>query len=107
MQLHTEQPFVIRIPAKDLGLGYESGEPVLVQGIIDAYFTEPDGIVIVDYKTDYVEDKKELLEKYQKQLVYYGIALERLTGQRVKEKVIYSFCLREEIPVNAHPGHPD
>ena len=32
-------------------------------------------------------------------LDYYEIALERLTGKRVKEKVIYSFCLKSEIPV--------
>ena len=70
-----------------------------MQGIIDAYFTEPDGIVIVDYKTDYVKTGKELLDKYRKQLDYYGLALERLTGQKVKEKVIYSFCLREILQV--------
>ncbi len=92
-RLHTEQPFVIKLPACDLDLGYASREPVLVQGIIDAYFYEDDGIVVVDYKTDYVERGEELLEKYGKQLHYYEIALEQLTGKKVKEKVIYSFCL--------------
>lgn len=92
-QLHTEQPFVIKLPACELDLGYTSREPVLVQGIIDAYFYEEDGIVVVDYKTDYVRQGEELLEKYGKQLDYYEIALEKLTGKKVKEKVIYSFCL--------------
>ena len=92
-QLHTEQPFVIKLPACELGLGYASREPVLVQGIIDAYFYEEDGIVVVDYKTDYVRQGEELLEKYGRQLDYYEIALEKLTGKKVKEKVIYSFCL--------------
>ena len=68
---------------------------MLIQGIIDAYFYEEDGIVVVDYKTDYVKQGEELLEKYGRQLDYYEIALEKLTGRRVKEKVIYSFCLRE------------
>jgi len=98
-RLRTEQPFVIRISARELDLGYESEEPILVQGIIDAYFTEPDGLVIVDYKTDYVKSPEELLGKYQRQLEYYGLALERLTGQPVKEKILYSFCLHEMIPV--------
>lgn len=92
-RLHTEQPFVIRLPACELDLGYTSREPVLVQGIIDAYFYEADGIVIVDYKTDYVQQGKELLDKYGRQLDYYEIALEQLTGRKVKEKVIYSFSL--------------
>ena len=51
--------------------------------------------MVVDYKTDYVKQGEELLEKYGRQLDYYEIALEKLTGRRVKEKVIYSFCLRE------------
>ena len=94
-RLYTEQPFVIQMPARELELGYESEEPILIQGIIDAYFYEGDEIVVVDYKTDYVLSKDELLKKYQRQLDYYELALERLTGRRVKEKVIYSFCLRQ------------
>ncbi len=92
-KLYTEQPFVIKLPACDLDLGYQSREPVLIQGIIDAYFYEEDGIVVVDYKTDYVKEGEELLEKYGRQLDYYETALEKLTGKKVKEKVIYSFCL--------------
>ena len=106
---HTEQPFVIQMPANELDIGCKSAEPVLIQGIIDAYFYEKneageDEIVVVDYKTDYVRDGRELLEKYKKQLDYYELALGRLTGKRVKEKVIYSFCLKEEIPVPAGEG---
>ena len=52
---------------------------------------------MVDYKTDRVSTKEELVQKYRIQLDYYGTALERLTGHRVKEKVIYSFFLGEEI----------
>lgn len=98
-EFYKEQPFVIQVPAAELGLGYESREPVLVQGIIDAFFYEEGEIVVADYKTDYVKSKEELLEKYKKQLDYYELALKRLTGKRVKEKVIYSFCLREWILV--------
>ncbi len=101
---YTEQPFVIRMPASELELGLTSEEPILIQGIIDAFFYEKnekgeEEIVVVDYKTDYVKNGGELLEKYRKQLDYYELALERLTGKRVKEKVIYSFCLRCEVPV--------
>lgn len=94
-QLYTEQPFVIQVPACELELGYTSREPVLIQGIIDAYFQEKDGIVVVDYKTDYVQQGEQLAQRYGKQLDYYELALEKLTGGRVKEKVIYSFCLGE------------
>lgn len=103
-EFHTEQPFVIQMPARELEIDCGSDEPVLIQGIIDAWFYEKDGngeneIVVVDYKTDFVKDGGELLKKYKKQLDYYQLTLERLTGKRVKEKIIYSFCLKEEIHV--------
>ena len=70
---------------------------VLVQGIIDVYFEEEDGLVVLDYKTDRVREAKELVEKYHAQLDYYAQALEQLTEKKVKQKIIYSFTLQEEI----------
>ena len=77
----------------------EEEELLIVQGIIDVYFEEPDGIVVVDYKTDRAASREELAERYEKQLRYYGEVLERLTGKRVKEKIIYSFAQKEEVRV--------
>ena len=76
-------------------------EEILVQGIIDAWFLEEDEIVLIDYKTDRIAfgEETRLVERYRAQLEYYQMALERLTGKKVKEKIIYSFCLNEEIPV--------
>ena len=70
---------------------------MLVQGIIDVYFQEEDGLVVLDYKTDRINRAEELTERYHAQLDYYGRALEQLTGKKVKEKVIYSFTLGETI----------
>ena len=72
----------------------------MIQGIIDLYFEEDDGIVLVDYKTDKVNayNGEEILkERYYKQLDLYKDALERMTGKKVKEKIIYSFSLGKEI----------
>ena len=52
---------------------------------------------MVDYKTDKVNNGKELEEKYQEQLRYYAKALEQMSGKKVKEKIIYSFTLRKEV----------
>ena len=98
-RLWKEQPFVLGIPMKDVYPEMKEGgqETVLVQGIIDVYFEEPDGLVVLDYKTDRIYSGKKLLEKYQAQLEYYARALEQITGKNVKEKIIYSFTLQEEI----------
>ena len=62
---------------------------------------EADGLVLVDYKTDYVQKGQEelLLKKYQTQLDYYRKALGRITGKPVRETWIYSFGLGKALAV--------
>ncbi len=98
-RLYREQPFVMAIDAGEIYPEDRSGEKILVQGIIDVYFEEADGLIVLDYKTDRVKTADELKDKYHAQLDYYAEALEKLTGKPVKEKIIYSFTLGEEIMV--------
>ncbi len=95
-QLHRERQFVIGIPAREMGAA-DSDEPVIVQGIIDAYFEEDGELILVDYKTDRVARPEELSEHYGLQLDYYARALTQMTGKHVKERIIYSFTLHCEI----------
>ena len=96
-KLYREQPFVIGLPAGEVYADSESQELILVQGIIDAFFEEEDGLVLMDYKTDFVKTdaKTELTKRYEVQLAYYKRALEQLTGKQVKEVWIYSFYAGE------------
>lgn len=105
-KLFREQPFVVGMDLQELyqESSIEEQETVLVQGIIDVWFEEDDGLVVLDYKTDKVSAGGQLVEKYHAQLDYYARALEQVFGKPVKEKIIYSFELEEEIrlPGNAH-----
>ena len=96
-RLYKEQPFVLGLPANRLNPSFPETETVLIQGIIDVFFLEDDNIVVADYKTDKVEDERELKKRYQVQLDYYAEALERLLGRKVREKIIYSFALNRAI----------
>ncbi|KMZ52482.1 helicase-exonuclease AddAB subunit AddA [Dorea sp. D27] len=98
-KLYKEQPFVLGVDAREMYPDEAEGELILVQGIIDVYFEEEDGLVVLDYKTDKAKSGVELREKYHAQLDYYARALEQVTGKHVKEKIIYSFTLQEEIEV--------
>ena len=72
----------------------------LIQGIIDVFWVEKDGIVLLDYKTDRVQQAKELIARYATQLKLYADALERVFAARklkVKEILIYSFSLEQLI----------
>ena len=92
-KLFREQPFVLSIPATRLSESFPQEESVLIQGIIDLYLEEEDGIVLLDYKTDRVDSMEELWNRYETQLDHYQEALERLTGKPVKERILYSFSL--------------
>ncbi len=94
-RLYREQPFVLGIDAKRLGGEFPDRETVLIQGIIDVFFVEEDGMVLLDYKTDSVHSMKELWNRYETQLDYYEEALVKLMGQPVKERILYSFHLEE------------
>ena len=94
-RLYREQPFVIGISASKLGQEFPDSESVLIQGIIDVFFEEEDGIVLLDYKTDAVSSMKELWKRYETQLDYYSQAISKLTEKPVKEKILYSFHLEQ------------
>ena len=100
-ELYREKPFVMGLKESELakvGLGEDTGQLeddlTLVQGIIDVFWVEEDGIVLLDYKTDYVEREEELIMRYAAQMELYADALNRVfleSGKKVKEKLIYAF----------------
>ena len=100
-EYYQERPFYINVPASKI-YNEDIEENVLVQGIIDLYFVNEIGnIVLVDYKTDYVENGKELelVEKYKNQLELYKQALEEALNTKVDKVYIYSVYLEKEIEI--------
>ena len=71
----------------------------LLQGVIDCAFLEDDQWVLVDYKTDRIQDEDAFIHRYEMQLAWYARALERITGKRVKERYLYSISKTKEYPV--------
>ena len=97
--LYREQHFMQEVEYEKLFPedGGENVEKVILQGIIDAFIMEEEGIILVDYKTDRVKDGEELRNRYQKQIDLYSEALEQILGKKVKRRVLYSFSLGEEV----------
>ena len=97
--LYREQHFMQEVEYEKLFPedGGDNVEKVILQGIIDAFIMEEDGIILVDYKTDRVKDREELRNRYQKQIDLYSEALEQILGKKVKRRVLYSFSLGEEV----------
>lgn len=111
-RVFREKRFNVCLPASDFTtdkiLAEEiSGETILVQGVIDCFFENPDGtLTLLDYKTDYIkagmtkeEAAKFLTDRYFLQLSYYRSALEKISMKKVKRTVIYSFGGGYEIEI--------
>lgn len=97
--VYAEQPFYIYLTANEI---YANGmeDKILVQGIIDLYYVDGNNkLVLVDYKTDYVENnnEQELIDKYKKQLNIYKKALEQSLNKTVEKVYIYSTSMGKEI----------
>lgn len=72
----------------------------LIQGVIDLFYvTNDDKVVLVDFKTDRIDNEKEFIKKYKIQLDIYKEAINLLTSYKVDEIYIYSFNLNKEIKI--------
>ncbi len=101
-QVIREKSFMIKI--SELNLSDEFGEKYkntdgMLHGIMDLILLEEDGLILVDYKTDYVKSPQELIDLYSKQLELYKKSLELISGNKVKNTYIYSFKLGCSIDV--------
>ncbi len=102
-KVYKEAPFVMQINSKEIyGNKYKTDTDVMIHGIIDLYFAEEDHIILVDYKTDYVPEHNTdiLVKRYKIQLDLYKKAIEKNTGKKVTEAIIYSLYEDSEVLCN-------
>ena len=88
-----EVPFSLSLPAEEFYqeelAGYD--ERVLIQGVIDCLVDEGDGYLLIDYKTDRLQNGQveEFVAKYRPQIDLYAKAVARILKKPVKEKYLY------------------
>ena len=105
--LFRERKFLMGLPARKFSeedievieRPKEGEEIMIVQGIIDVCFLEDGEYVIADYKTDNVDTMEELVKRYKIQLECYKIAIEKISGIKVRDMIIYSVKLGLEIKI--------
>lgn len=75
------------------------GEELLLQGVVDCAFETPEGLVVVDFKTDRLRpgEERARAEYYRAQLEAYAAALSRVLQRRVTERILYFFATGREI----------
>ncbi len=81
-----EYSFKYLLPATEINPLASEDETIVVQGMIDIYFEDSDGsLIIADYKTDKVTDIESIKMRYAPQLKYYKTALQKSLGKRVSK----------------------
>ena len=100
-EVHREVPFSMAVPVNEIDPSAAGdSETVLVQGIIDVLFKDESGLVLLDYKTDSIQERYKggfeearpvLLDRYQIQIGLYTKAVERIWKEKVDEKYLYFF----------------
>lgn len=96
-ELHREYPFTVLLAGGDPLPETETGEQILIQGVIDCLFREDDAWILVDYKSDRLETADAFRSRYAVQLTLYKRAVEQITHRPVEETYIYSLHLQQEI----------
>ncbi|KGP72122.1 helicase-exonuclease AddAB subunit AddA [Pontibacillus yanchengensis] len=97
--IHREVPFTLALPAHEVYADWEeeTNEKVFIQGVIDCMIPTENGWMIIDYKTDQINqdinDKliEKLQDRYRTQISLYAEALERIWRKPVTDKYLYFF----------------
>ncbi len=99
--VQREYRFSILVPASEYFPQAAAGEELLLQGVVDLFAQTPEGVTVVDFKTDYVtaETLAEKTAYYRPQLTAYSAALARILDRPVVRRVLYFFRTGDAVEV--------
>lgn len=98
-QCRREFKFSVLVPAQAYYPGVGQEEEVLLQGVIDAWFSDGEGITLVDFKSDQVTAASQVqrAREYLPQLQAYSRALEEMTGEKVSRRFLWFFSTNSAV----------
>ncbi|OYR88699.1 helicase-exonuclease AddAB subunit AddA [Lactobacillus taiwanensis] len=106
--LHRESQFSSLVNASELFNNFsDPAAKILVHGTVDGYFETDEGLILFDYKTDFVDKKheeqaiKKIKQKYTGQLRLYEQALNEMTdSKKVIGKYLILLDAKKVVPVD-------
>ncbi|WP_053361836.1 helicase-exonuclease AddAB subunit AddA [Bacillus sp. FJAT-27251] len=100
-KVNREVPFYLSLPAEQVYPDWNGeDEQIFIQGVVDCVFEDELGLVLLDFKSDAIEDRYKggfeqarpiLEERYRIQLALYAKALEQVWKVPVKERYLFFF----------------
>jgi ATP-dependent helicase/nuclease subunit A len=103
-RLHPE---LVVLGSTDLP-GKEAGQPLdrmLVRGRVDLVIRRPDGLIVVDYKTDRIPTTalRQRMDRYTPQVQLYSALLRRMSSLPVQAAYLVFLHIRQVVPVAISP----
>ena len=102
--LRREYTFSVLVPSQELLPEEGTEETILLQGAIDCWFEEDGKVILVDYKTDRIEEGslEEHVDRYRPQIKAYAIALREMIGKAVSQAFLCFLDVGQsvEVPLN-------
>lgn len=98
--VRRELKFTLLLDATEFDTLADKNDDVILQGIADCVFKDGDCVVVLDFKSDNVRHKAELIERYSGQLRLYEKAIREMFNTDKIKRVIYSFALKETIELD-------
>jgi ATP-dependent helicase/nuclease subunit A len=100
-RLEREYKFSLLVPALDYDSDAELGEEVLLQGVVDCWFENEDGITVIDFKTDRVTENtvSDRAAHYTPQLAAYSRALSQVLCKPVNRRCLWFFQIGQSVEV--------
>ena len=97
--LRREFKFSILAPARNYFPQAGETEQVLLQGVVDCFFDGPEGLTVIDFKSDHVrgEALRRRAEGYRPQLQAYARALAEITGRPIHRTALWFFETGETV----------
>ncbi|WP_227395793.1 helicase-exonuclease AddAB subunit AddA [Jeotgalibacillus aurantiacus] len=91
-----EVPFTIAASPEEAGLKGKVNDHIIIQGIADCLFEDEQGLVLLDYKTDFTDrsnplEEEKLAARYRVQVDLYKKALEKSLNRNINESYLYFF----------------
>jgi len=86
-----EYEFSALFSPAELELGTYTDEQILMNGIIDLLLVEPEGLTLIDFKTDRIVpgSEQEAAQRHSLQVEIYAKAAEKIFEKPVREKLIF------------------
>jgi ATP-dependent helicase/nuclease subunit A len=100
-KVRREWPFTFSLPVSELDEISDVDDSLVVQGIVDMLIETPDGLVVIDFKTDRVSAGKieERAELYKRQVRLYAQAAEKILGKSALSKWLYFLSAGKAVEV--------